>query len=450
MNLKRLILTALPVFFVISLLANTADDTLKTDKKQEKIKKGLTFGAVPAITYSTDLGFQYGLVVNLYHFGDGKTYPKYLHSLYLEWSRYTKGSGVNQIRYDSEYLIPGIRVTAELSYMTEQALDFYGFNGYESLLDESLSNDEDTAYLSRMFYRMDRKMIRAKADFQGPIVGKKIRWMAGVEMSSIKTGNVDIEKLNDGKDPEDMLPDTALLFEKYKNWGVIPANQADGGTATLLKLGAIYDTRDNEPNPMKGIWTELQLLWAPSFIGNGDLSYSKLIFTHRQYFTLVPKVFSFAYRLSYQGKLGGTIPYYMLPFAYNTAPDYTRDGFGGSKTIRGVRRNRVVGDGVVFGNAEFRWKFYRGIVWKQNVYLALSTFLDGGMVVDKYEYPAPPANAEVGIYFPEDAKEGLHMGYGGGLHIAINENFVVAADFARAVKKDDGKLGVYIGLNFLF
>jgi hypothetical protein len=71
-------------------------------------------------------------------------------------------------------------------------------------------------------------------------------------------------------------------------------------------------------------------------------------------------------------------------------------------------------------------------------------------VVDKYEYPAPPANAEVGIYFPEDAKEGLHMGYGGGLHIAINENFVVAADFARAVKKDDGKLGVYIGLNFLF
>jgi hemolysin activation/secretion protein len=140
----------------------------------------------------------------------------------------------------------------------------------------------------------------------------------------------------------------------------------------------------------------------------------------------------------------------MLPFAYNTAPDYTRDGFGGSKTIRGVRRNRVVGDGVVFGNAEFRWKFYRGIVWKQNVYLALSTFLDGGLVVDKYEYPAPPANAEVGIYFPADAKEGLHMGYGGGLHIAINENFVVAADFARAVKKDDGKLGVYIGLNFLF
>ena len=450
MNFKRLVLTALPAFFAVSLLANTADDTLQTDKKQEKIKKGFTFGAVPAVTYSTDLGFQYGLVVNLYHFGDGKSYPKYHHSLYLEWSRYTKGSGVNTIRYDSEYLIPKIRLTAELSYLTEQALDFYGFNGYEALLDESLSDDEDTAYISRMFYRMDRNMLRAKADFQGPIMEKKLRWMAGIEMSSLKTGDVDIEKLNKGKDAEDMLPDTSLLFEKYKKWGVIPADQADGGTATLLKAGAIYDTRDNEPNPMKGIWTELQFLWAPSFIGNGDLSYSRIIFTHRQYFTLVPKVLSFVYRLSYQGKLSGTMPYYMLPFAYNTAPEYTRDGFGGNKTIRGVRRNRVAGDGVAFGNVEFRWKFYRGVVWKQNVYLALNTFFDAGMVLDKYEYTLDEAyRSEWEKFFP-DTDESLHMGYGGGLHIAINENFIVAADFAKAVKKDDGNLGVYIGLNFLF
>jgi outer membrane protein assembly factor BamA len=110
----------------------------------------------------------------------------------------------------------------------------------------------------------------------------------------------------------------------------------------------------------------------------------------------------------------------------------------------------VVGDGVAFGNAEFRWKFYRGVVWKQNVYLALNTFLDAGMVVDKYEYTFDEAyRAEAEKYFP-DTKEGLHMGYGAGLHIAINENFIVAADVAKAVKKEDGNLGVYIGLNFLF
>ena len=452
MNLKRLFLTALPVFLMITLQGNNANDTLKADKKQEKIKKGWTFGAVPAITYSTDLGFQYGLVVNFFNYGDGTTYPKYHHNIYLEWSRYTKGSGVNQIKYDSEYLIPGIRVSAELSYMTEQALDFYGFNGYESLFNKAWSDDEDTAdYISRMFYRMDRKMLRAKADFQGPIIGKKLRWMAGVEVSDIKADDVNIDKLNKGKDEEDMLPDTTLLFENYKTWGLIPSDQADGGTTTLLKLGAIYDTRDNESNPMKGMWTELQLLMAPSFLGNGDLAYTRLIATHRQYFTLVPKVLSFAYRLSYQGKLSGTMPFYMLPFVYNSAPDYTRDGFGGSKTIRGVLRNRVAGDGVVFGNAEFRWKFYRGIVLNQNVYLALSAFLDGGMVVDKYEYTVADAYRAEAEPYLSDTDEALHMGYGGGLHIAINENFIIAADVAKAVKKEDSnKLGIYIGLNFLF
>jgi hypothetical protein len=451
MKLKKLILSALALLFMISLWGTTDEDTVITDKKQEKIKKGWTFGAVPAVTYNTDLGFQYGVVVNFFNYGDGTTYPKYHHNIYLEWSRYTKGSGVNQIKYDSEYLIPGIRVSAELSYLTEQALDFYGFNGYQTVFDKSFADDEDTAnYISRMFYRMDRRMLRGKADFQGPIIGKKLRWMAGFEISDVNTGDVDIDKLNKGKDSTDMLPDADLLFENYKTWGLIPAGQAEGGTTTLLKLGAIYDTRDNEANPMKGIWSELQLLMAPSFLGNGDYDYLRLIATHRQYFTLVPRKLSLVYRLSYQGKLSGTMPFYMLPFVYNTAPDYTRDGVGGSKTVRGVVRNRIAGDGVVFGNIETRWKFYRGVVMNQNVYLALSAFLDGGLVVKDYELPVDVTTIPDYQKYFSDNDESLHMGYGGGLHIALNENFIVAADVAKAVKKEDGNLGVYIGLNFLF
>ena len=450
MNLKRLLLTALPVFFVITLYGNSPEDSVKADKKQEKIKKGWTFGGVPAVSYNTDLGFQYGLVLNFFNYGDGKTYPKYHHNIYLEWSRYTKGSGKNILQYDSEYLIPGIRVTAELAYLTDLALDFYGFNGYESYFNEAWIDDGNTdSYLSRVFYAMDRKMLRGRADFQGPITGRTFRWLAGLELSHIKTDDVDTSRLNKGKDAEDRLPDANLLFENYKTWGLIPEDQWDGGTTTLLKLGAVYDTRDNEANPMKGMWTEFQFLWAPSFLGNGDLNYTRMVLTHRQYFTLVPKVLSFVYRLSYQSKLSGEMPFYMLPFAYNTAPDVTRDGFGGNKTIRGVMRNRVVGDGVAFGNLEFRWKFYRGIVLNQNVYLALSAFLDGGMVTNQYKLAAE-VPAEAITYIP-GTDEGLHMGYGGGLHIALNENFIVAADVAKAVKEDDSnKLGVYIGLNFLF
>lgn len=262
-------------------------------------------------------------------------------------------------------------------------------------------------------------------------------------------GTVDIDKLNKGKDLEDQLPDTALLYDKYVEWGMISEDEKDGGNATLLKAGLVYDTRDIEPNPMKGMWTELQLLFAPGFLGNGDFAYTRMAFTHRQYFTLAPEVLSFAYRLSYQTKLSGDMPYYMLPFVYNTAPNYTRDGLGGAKTIRGIMRNRIVGDGFVYGNLELRWKFLRTIVFNQNLYLALSGFLDGGMVTDKFDYNTP-ADAEAIQYLNQGSDEKLHLGAGGGLHIVMNQNFIIAVDYGRALDPEDGISGLYIGLNFLY
>ena len=94
-----------------------------------------------------------------------------------------------------------------------------------------------------------------------------------------------------------------------------------------------------------------------------------------------------AYRISYQAKIGGTMPYYMLPFVFNTAPGLTRDGLGGGKTLRGILRNRVVGEDFVYGNLELRWKMIRTVILNQNVYIALAGFVDGGMVTGKYELP---------------------------------------------------------------
>ena len=68
-------------FFYISATAQTIDslsiDTISTIKK-EKIKTGWSFGALPAVSYNTDVGLQYGGLVNLYYYGDGSKYPEYL------------------------------------------------------------------------------------------------------------------------------------------------------------------------------------------------------------------------------------------------------------------------------------------------------------------------------------------------------------------------------------
>ncbi len=211
------------------------------------------------------------------------------------------------------------------------------------------------------------------------------------------------------------------------------------------------------------MWTELQLHYAPSFLSNTKYSYTRLVLTHRQYFTLIPQWMNFAYRLSYQGKLSGEMPFYMLPYLYNTAPNLTSDGVGGAKTVRGVKRNRIVGDGFAYGNVELRAKVLRTTVWNQNVYIALSAFADGGMVTQEYKFdisgiPDPLPGAQGTEYgdrppdglFDFEAKEIPHWGFGGGVHLALNENFIIAVDYGFAAKKEDGDSGLYINLNFLF
>jgi hypothetical protein len=430
---------------------NAQTDSTKTGKK-EKIKKGFSFGGVPAIAYDTDLGFKYGAVVNLYDYGDGSRYPEYDHSLYLEWSRTTKGNGINQIIYDSEKLIPNMRVTAEVSYMTEKALDFYGFNGYESYYNHNFEDKNNEDYISRVFYRYERKSLRLKADFMGNIIGKKLRWLAGISYNGSKIATVDIDKLNKGKDAKDTLPHVPGLYDYYVAWGVIPANQADGGNTAQVKLGLVYDTRDIEANPSKGLWEEVLLFASPKAFGYESFT-TTLLFLHRQYFTLFPDRLTFAYRLGYQTKLSGDIPYYMLP--YYTDSKQIRDGFGGAKTIRGVLRNRVVGDAVAFGNFEFRWKFIKTYFLKQNLYIALSSFLDAGRVTKSFDYNVPATLIINGTTYNSDEwfkkqSEGFHIGYGAGLHIALNQNFIVAFDYGLAANKEDGKSGFYINLNWLF
>ena len=424
-------------------------DTLSS-KAKEKIKTGWTFGAVPAIAFDSDIGFKYGGVVNFFYYGDGSTYPKYKHSLFFEWSRTTKGSGINQFTYDSEHLIPNIRVSAEASYLTEKALDFYGFNGYNSEYNMDYEDGESSSYISRMYYKMERQHLRLRTDFQGKIINNNIKWLAGFTHNNIRIGTVDIDNLNEGKPQNDMLPDTALLYDKYLEWGFIKDDQKEGGSCNLIKAGIIYDTRDNESNPMKGLWTTFQFVMAPSFLGNKDYSFTKIVMTHRQYITLIPVRLNLALRVSYQDKISGETPFYMLPFIYNSAPSMTRDGLGGAKTLRGIVRNRVVGDDYLYGNIELRYKFIKTVIFNQNIYFAIAGFSDFGMVTNKYKFPDNSNNPIAQNYIVSGSEESLHLSFGSGLYLALNENFVLALNYGLAKDKRDGDSGLYINLNFLY
>ena len=402
---------------------------------QDTEKSGWTIGGVPAISYNSDRGFQYGVVLELYNFGDGSDYPNYQQTIQGEWSRTTGGSGINEIFFDApDFLWGNIRLTSYAGYRTELLQPFYGFGGYETMYnpafavsDPADSDYSANLYKSRFYYAHDRRYWSLRSDLQGPLGGGNIRWVAGINLTGMDAGKPDIDEISSNLSFDDDIPDSSL-YESYVQEGIIPADEAQGGQVNYVKFGAIYDTRDTEANPMSGIWTELLFTAATEILGS-DFNYTVATLTHRQYFTLIEEDLSFAYRLGIQSNVAGDTPFFMQPFIMSTYK--IREGLGGAKTLRGILLNRVVGESIGWGNFELRWKFYRITLFNQNFYTALNTFFDTGRVLGTDE-------------------DSLHHSYGFGLRIAMNQNFIVGIDYGRALDDQDGDSGLYIGLGFLY
>lgn len=435
------------VFNGLSLLAQDEQGS------KENSKKGWNFGLLPTITYNTDQGFQYGGLVNFYHYGDGSRYPKYDHSLYFELSRYTKGSGINRFFYDSDRLIKGLRTTVDLSYLTEKALDFWGFNGYNSVYKPQWETQGEEGYISRMFYKHERQMFRFKVDLQGKLgENDNWLWLGGFGVYRFWINDVNIQDINEGKSGEDLIDvDATSLFSNYKDWGVISQEEAKGGWVNYLKAGIVYDSRDARAFPAKGIWSEAVIRWAPGFLGQENFDHSRFTMAFRYYVTLAKDRLVFANRFLVQHTLWGEVPFYMKP---NIATSYlantTSQGLGGFNSLRGILRHRVVGDGIAFSNFELRWKIYQFRFINQNFYIGTNLFFDTGLVTQevKLNLEGVP-ELERDDYFKENAEK-LHNSVGLGLKIAMNENFIVSADFGKALNKQDGNSGFYVGLNYLF
>jgi hypothetical protein len=450
--MKKIVAIALFSFFLLGVSA-----------QETKVKSGWNLGPLPTISFDSDLGFQYGALLNLFNYGKGDIYPKYYHSLYFEVSHYTKGSGIFRFMYDSEHLIPGIRYTTDLSYLPDEALDFYGFNGYDAVVNKSWMDkdvNQGVDYKSRMFYRLQRKYFRFKNDFTGKLSGDKFLWSAGFSIQNFNISSVNINKLTKRSDPLQPVSEMPGLYELYKYWGILSPEEANGGMINTVKAGLTYDSRDNRPNPMKGIWTEAGIETSQKFLGS-EATFGKFYLTHRQYFTIIPRDLGLAYRLGFQQTIFGTVPfYYQSQIIVSSLRGATSEGLGGSKYLRGIWRNRVIGDGVFYGNIELRWKVVRFSFINQNWYIGVNGFSDFGMVTKKIKFNEPSnlnyttpddniINYSSAEFFKNNAEK-LHISAGAGLRVVMNENFIIALDFGKAFNEQDGNTGLYIGLNYLF
>jgi len=384
-------------------------------------REGWIVGGVPALGYNSDKGFNYGVVLELYNFGDGSRYPNYRHGIHAEWSKTTRGSTVGDLFVE----VPGIlgsdlRVTAHLKCLIQLLQPYYGLNGYQTPYKREYEKEGADEYINRVYYTTDRDLWQSAITVQGPI-RNHWNWVTGIGWFDIHVGPTQVEKIDDDL-PEETLYSNAVAS------GRLPHEQADGGEAGYAMMGFVYDSRDRERTPTDGIWSEGLVTRFSSRLGS-EFDFTILTLTHRQYFPLAEDNLTLATRAILQKNIAGRTPAYIMPYLMSSRKSI--EGLGGSQTIRGVLQNRVVGESVVMANLEMRWRVHRIEIFNQEFYATLNGFVDTGRVVD----------------VPDDR---FHNGIGLGFSVVMNQNIVGSIDVAKGLDVRDGFGGIYFHSGYLF
>ena len=416
--------------------------------KGEIIKQGWNFGPLPVVGFDADLGFQYGVCCDIFNYGDGRHYPRYDYKFNVEASRYTKGSGVFRFYSDMPFVVEDTKLFFDVTYFYAKKYEFFGFNGFEASTFDPYKDQE--YYIKSGYHFLNRNQFRFVGSMQRPFFGvRHLYWTAGLAYYNTKINRINLEGYED----------QVTLYENYVNTGIIKEDEAQGGNTTQIRLGMVYDSRDHNSDPTKGIYAEATLVGAPDFIdskGYSNLSYTLL---WRQYLPLYKDKLTLAYRLGAQNRIAGKTPWYMIN-NLNTMffqKMYT-EGLGGSVTMRGVNRNGVIGEGFAFANLELRWRIVGFQFINQNWQVALNPFFDAGIVTQKFREVELMNADNGGIIIQNNSfdswsgeNEGIHTSAGCGLKLIMNRNLIVSVDMGKALDKRDGeKLKTFIGFNYIF
>lgn len=461
--MKKFLLVIIALFtFSSALMAQESQN-----EPVKKVKKGWNLGLLPSVAFDADLGFQYGVLTNIFNYGDGSKYPEYLHSIYLEAAYTTKRYGIFRFNYDSKYLIPNHRLTIDASYIPDAMCDFYGYNGYQSIYNNSWHNSKNLTpeYQSRAFYKFRRDLLRLTGDIQGTIQNHW-KWNVGLGFLNYSTGAVNLDVLNKGQDSLDLLPEIDELYDKYVKWKIFDENEIHGGFHPYIRCGVVYDSRDRQANASKGIYSNLFLTYTSAFAEKKEFNNIKLNAVYQHYIPLVKEKLTFAYRVGAQLLIAGKSPFYMdnyLNTLFLQRAMY--EAIGGANSTRGVLRSRVLADGFGYANFEFRWKAFQFDIGKQHFYIGFNPFIDMGMVlqpnkIDETAVIAAAQNdptiviSQLDQYFDFETSSIYkpHFSVGCGLKVAMNENFVVSVDWAMPINEQDGakKTNFYIKMGYLF
>lgn len=188
----------------------------------------------------------------------------------------------------------------------------------------------------------------------------------------------------------------------------------DGGLGVILSSGLLYDSREPEANPKKGIFAELS--------GRASIPLPENAGTFGGVFASIRAYHSLTSWWIVAGRvmsefLFGDIPFYEMVHWGGSTPI---TGFGGFETLRGVSFGRFRAPGKFITNLESRFHLLKHKAGKQSLIWQVALFSDLGFVYGADEEEEAKVQADTPI----------HPSFGGGLRVVYADAFVGRIDAA--------------------
>ena len=283
----------------------------------------------------------------------------------------TSGTRTLSLAYNNTGRVPGWRFLLIGSYERFQRAPYFGL-GNDSRISDSLeaANGGDSHY-----YRYSLTRTTALVGIQHRVAGP-VRVLVGAQYRHYRA-----EAL--GGAP------TALGLDLASG----AASDTGGATGIELRGGLLFDTRNEEASPSRGIF--LEVIGARALRRAGDFDYTRWAVEANEFVPLDPEVV-LAFRQAVQ-LARGAIPFFV---AYERLTSWLpTDGFGGTTTLRQNIQGRWLGPNTALASADLRYKYWDASLGLSPYRLWLVAHADVGRVWDEGE---------------RFQWSGLHSGYGVG------------------------------------
>ena len=300
-----------------------------------------------------------------------------------------------------------------------------GFNNSALLAANPIPGLRNQYVTDKKYNRYELEAPQVNLSAENSFFGGVVRLVVGTKLSknTIRTYDGTIQPANDS-----FWRDTPFEFANIANIPTINGKTKvtedaergkiiglRGGYVNMLRAGIVYDTRDFEPDPSRGIFAELTHERASKAIGS-DYEFNRTLGSVRVFYSPFPKIFK---KLVFAGRAvfvhnSGNLPFFEYRNMWST--DAGMAGLGGRTTLRGYMQDRFVGANMGFANLELRYRFFEIPGFTFN----LAPLFDVGRVWDTLD--SVKANAG----------QGYKYSYGLGLRIIWNQSTVIYAEWAKS------------------